>query len=191
MERVRHLVWNLSSYSNSRIVEVAKGFVDTSKESPALAGECHKTYLECLEGAFSAREARRCLALLYISHEIVTMAPEDESWRAVLSGAMLKYVPLVCELALRQREYNVVLNVMRLPEVWKSQGLFDAEVCNEMTTVCRIHHRCYSSPIHIIPLASDTGAANAAHQNPYAARATPWYQVHQELVHPVLLDPKP
>ena len=141
MERVRRLVWNISNYSNSRIVEVAKGFVDTSKESPTLAGECHKTYRECLEGAYSAREARRCLALLYICNEIVTMAPDDESWRTVLSGAMVKYVPLVCDLALRQQEYNVVLNVMRLPAVWKAQGLFDAEACEEMKALCDIHHR--------------------------------------------------
>ena len=176
MERVRRLVWNLSSYSNSRIVEVAKGFVDTSKESPALAGECHKTYLDCLVGAFSAREARRCLALLYICNEIVTMAPDDESWRTMLSGAMLKYVPLVCELALRQREYNVVLNVMQLPAVWKGQGLFDAEACDEMTALCHIHHRFHPTPHpHYTPCTAHP--ANAARQT-----HTPFPTLH--MLHP-------
>ena len=142
MDRLRLLVWKLSSYSNSRIVEVAKGFVDTSRESPALASECHRTFIDCLEGAFSGLEARRCLALLYVCNEIVTMAPCDEGWRASLSAAMLKYVPIVCELALRQNELNVVLNVMRLPGVWKQQQLFAADACDEMKALCEMHHRC-------------------------------------------------
>lgn len=103
LERLRMLIWNLSSYSNSRIVEIAKGLVEIGKESPNMAIGCQKTYVDCLEGSFQAGESQRCLALLYVCNTILSLVPRDESWQAVLSNAMSKYVPLIFALALRQQ----------------------------------------------------------------------------------------
>ena len=100
-EQLRILIWSLSSYSNSRIVQIAKAFIDLSKESPSMAIGCHKAYVDYLERSYAGGEARRCLALLYVCNEILTLEPTDERWQAVLADAMSKYVPLICELALR------------------------------------------------------------------------------------------
>lgn len=143
MDRLRVLIWNLAGYSNSRIVEIANGFVQTSRESDAMAGHSHKAYVDCLESAYTSCETRRCLALLYVCNEILTMAPNDESWKAVLSKAMSKYVPLICALALRHRENNVVLNVMRLPSVWKQHSVFKAEMCDYMKVQCDVQHQAF------------------------------------------------
>jgi hypothetical protein len=141
LERLRLLIWNLSSYSNSRIVEIAKGFVDMSKESETMAGDSHQAFVDCLSSSYAAGESRRCLALLYVCNEILTSCPREDSWHAVLATAISKYVPLICGLALRQQENNVVLNVMRLPEVWKQHEVFTAELCNQMKVQCDIHHQ--------------------------------------------------
>ena len=106
-EHLRILVWNLTSYSNSRIVQIAKAFVDMSKESPTIASGCHKAYREFLERSLAMGESRRCLALLYVCNEILTLDPLDEDWQAVLADAMLKSVPLICELATRQQVRDV------------------------------------------------------------------------------------
>lgn len=106
-EQLRILVWNLTSYSNSRIVQIAKAFVDLSKESPAMASGCHKAYREFLERSLAMRESRRCLALLYVCNEILTLDPLDEGWQGVLADAMLKSVPLICELATRQQVHDI------------------------------------------------------------------------------------
>ena len=102
-ERLRELVLKLASYSNAKIVEIATGFVEMSKESPATEGNAHKLYVDSFEGAFARGESHRCLALLYVCNEILTTVPEDESWRAVLAKAMTTYLPLICGLALRQK----------------------------------------------------------------------------------------
>lgn len=102
-ERLRVLVWNLTSYSNIQIVKIAKGFVEIDKESSTLVGVSHKAYLDCLEGCSQAGESRRCLALLYVCNEILVLVPGDESWQVLLAQAMSKYVPLICSLALRQQ----------------------------------------------------------------------------------------
>jgi hypothetical protein len=102
-EQLRMQIWSLSSYSNSRIVHIAKTFIDLSKESTSVASGCHKAYLDYLERSYAGGEARRCLALLYVCNEILTLDPTDERWQSVLADAMSKYVPLICELALRQQ----------------------------------------------------------------------------------------
>jgi len=102
-ERLRVLVWNLTSYSNIQIVKIAKGFIEIDKESSTLVGVSHKAYLDCLEGCSQAGESRRCLALLYVCNEILVLVPGDESWQVLLAQAMSKYVPLICSLALRQQ----------------------------------------------------------------------------------------
>eukprot|EP00277_Geminigera_cryophila_P030521 CAMPEP_0173057328 /NCGR_PEP_ID=MMETSP1102-20130122/675_1 /TAXON_ID=49646 /ORGANISM="Geminigera sp., Strain Caron Lab Isolate" /LENGTH=286 /DNA_ID=CAMNT_0013922823 /DNA_START=570 /DNA_END=1427 /DNA_ORIENTATION=- len=142
-ERLRGLIWNLTSYSNIQIVEIAKGFVEIGKESPTLAGGCHTAYLDCLEGCLQAGESRRCLALLYVCNEILALVSGDESWQAVLAKAMSEYVPLVCSLALRQQENNVVLNVLRLPTVWKQEEVFNADLCDQMKAQCEVYQRSF------------------------------------------------
>eukprot|EP00277_Geminigera_cryophila_P028269 CAMPEP_0179470068 /NCGR_PEP_ID=MMETSP0799-20121207/50591_1 /TAXON_ID=46947 /ORGANISM="Geminigera cryophila, Strain CCMP2564" /LENGTH=290 /DNA_ID=CAMNT_0021276895 /DNA_START=457 /DNA_END=1326 /DNA_ORIENTATION=+ len=142
-ERLRVLVWNLTSYSNIQIVKIAKGFVEIDKESSTLVGVSHKAYLDCLEGCSQAGESRRCLALLYVCNEILVLVPGDESWQVLLAQAMSKYVPLICSLALRQQESNVVLNVMRLPVVWKQQEVFSADLCDQMKAQCEVYQRSF------------------------------------------------
>jgi hypothetical protein len=52
-ERLRREIRNLSSYSNNRIVEIGKGFVDISKQSAAMAAACHKAFVDCLASAYT------------------------------------------------------------------------------------------------------------------------------------------
>jgi hypothetical protein len=143
LEQLLLLIWNLSSYSNSGIVEIAKGFVDLSKGSAIMAGDSHQAFVDCLAGSYTAGESRRCLALLYVCNEILSSCPREDSWHTVLAKAMSKFVPLICELALRQQENNVVLNAMRLPEVWKQQEMFSPELCNQMRVQCEIYHQAF------------------------------------------------
>jgi len=143
LERTRMLIGSLVGFSNARIEQIAQGFVQSSKKSESMAIHSHKAYIDCLESVFSLRDTRRCLAMLYVCNEIRTIVPYDDSWQAVLSNAMSQYVPRICALALRQWDNNVVLNVMRLPSLWKMHSLFKPEICNRMDAQCKIQYGTY------------------------------------------------
>ena len=107
-QRLRTMCMNLAGYSNQHIVEIAKGFVETSKESVAMASECQKTYVESLQNALAAEDPRRCLALLYVCNEMLTVGRADQSWQAVLSKAIKRFLPLICVLALNLQVFAAV-----------------------------------------------------------------------------------
>mmetsp|Transcript_19483 Transcript_19483/g.64535 ORF Transcript_19483/g.64535 Transcript_19483/m.64535 type:complete len:180 (-) Transcript_19483:3784-4323(-) len=140
LKKLKESIRGLNSYSNSKIVDISKHFLELSTVNESAA---HKMYVESLRENVSTGQARRCLALFYVANEILQQSPKNDKWREVLADALVKLLPQVCSIALEKEENNVVLNVMRLPNVWSQNKLVPEDSCSEMRALCEQHYNYF------------------------------------------------
>mmetsp|Transcript_19481 Transcript_19481/g.64525 ORF Transcript_19481/g.64525 Transcript_19481/m.64525 type:complete len:112 (-) Transcript_19481:4194-4529(-) len=92
LKKLKESIRGLNSYSNSKIVDISKHFLELSTVNESAA---HKMYVESLRENVSTGQARRCLALFYVANEILQQSPKNDKWREVLADALVKLLPQV------------------------------------------------------------------------------------------------
>eukprot|EP00286_Rhodomonas_abbreviata_P012822 CAMPEP_0181328068 /NCGR_PEP_ID=MMETSP1101-20121128/22481_1 /TAXON_ID=46948 /ORGANISM="Rhodomonas abbreviata, Strain Caron Lab Isolate" /LENGTH=177 /DNA_ID=CAMNT_0023436857 /DNA_START=193 /DNA_END=723 /DNA_ORIENTATION=- len=140
LENLDLLLQSLNGYSNAKIVHIAQVILHGSR------GDCHGPYLQAyvkaLDTSCCVGDVRRCLAFFYVANEILQNTRNDRGWNSALANVLSKYLPRVCAIACEKHiEWNVPMNILRLPGVWRKDGIFPPEFCDKLQAMCEATYR--------------------------------------------------
>mmetsp|Transcript_8062 Transcript_8062/g.17205 ORF Transcript_8062/g.17205 Transcript_8062/m.17205 type:complete len:671 (-) Transcript_8062:270-2282(-) len=134
-EKLKGMLRALKDYSNAKIVEIATYVIQFP--DPATRKECLRVFCDAIEGLILVSDAPRCLALFYVANEILQRGNDQDFWKAHLGPQLSSFLPRVCAVACQTQEWNVPVNIFRLPHVWRQNQIFPADFCEELSRQCR------------------------------------------------------
>jgi hypothetical protein len=132
---LKNLLRGLKDYSNAKIVEIAS-YIIQFPDIPTRK-ECLKVFCDAIEGLILVSDAPRCLALFYVANEVLQRGDDPSFWKAQLGPQLSSFLPRVCVVACQTQEWNVPVNIFRLPHVWRQNQIFPADFCEDLSRQCR------------------------------------------------------